>query len=395
MWIYYKLFALSRKSSRYKEESGMTRYRIAVLPGDGIGKEVMEAAFIPLERLGLDAEYVWGDVGWEFWKKEGEALPQRTINLLRSTDACLFGAITSKTADEALQELHPSLQGRGLKYRSPIIQLRQLFNLYVNLRPCKAFPGNPLNYREGIDLVIFRENTEGLYSGIEFHPLPSEVRKVLEFHHPAMKRFSSAKDDEIAVSLRLMTKEGCHRIVQKAFEYAERSRRGRVTLVEKANVLRETGGLMIREARKVAQAYPGITFDVANVDAMAMWLVKNPEQYEVMVAENLFGDIISDLAAQLVGGLGFSASGNIGDHYAIFEPTHGSAPKYAGLGKANPLAMINAVVMMLEWLGEQDRSKVLEKAVGEVIREGKVRTYDMGGTASTREMALAVAERIG
>jgi 3-isopropylmalate dehydrogenase len=209
-----------------------------------------------------------------------------------------------------------------------------------------------------------------------------------------MKRFSPAKDDEIAVSLRLMTREGCRRIVQKAFEYAERSGRKRVTLVEKANVLRETGGLMIREARKIAEAYPAITFDVANVDAIAMWLVKNPEQYEVMVAENLFGDIFSDLAAQLVGGLGFSASGNIGDHYAIFEPTHGSAPKYAGMGKANPIAMINALVMMLEWLGETGRSRTLEKAVGEVITEGKIRTYDMGGTATTEEMAHAVAERI-
>jgi 3-isopropylmalate dehydrogenase len=372
----------------------MARLRIAVLPGDGIGREVMEAAFLPLERLGLDAEYLWGDIGWEFWKKEGSALPQRTIDLLHSTEVCLFGAITSKTADEALQELAPSLREKGFKYISPIVQLRQLFDLYVNLRPCKAFPGNPLNYREGIDLVIFRENTEGLYAGVEFHPLPSEVRRILEIHHPAMKRFSFASDGEIAVSLRLMTKRGCHRIVKKAFEYAKQFGRKRVTLVEKANVLRETGGLMIREAQEVAQAYPEIIFDVVNVDALAMWLVKTPEQYDVLVAENLFGDILSDLAAQLIGGLGFSASGNIGDHYAIFEPTHGSAPKYAQLGKVNPLAMINAMVLMLDWLGELDRSKTLEKAVRQVIYEGKVRTYDMGGSASTTEMARAVAEKI-
>ena len=372
----------------------MARLRIAVLPGDGIGREVMEAAFLPLERLGLDAEYLWGDIGWEFWKKEGSALPQRTIDLLHSTEVCLFGAITSKTADEALQELAPSLREKGFKYISPIVQLRQLFDLYVNLRPCKAFPGNPLNYREGIDLVIFRENTEGLYAGVEFHPLPSEVRRILEIHHPAMKRFSFASDGEIAVSLRLMTKRGCHRIVKKAFEYAKQFGRKRVTLVEKVNVLRETGGLMIREAQEVAQAYPEIIFDVVNVDALAMWLVKTPEQYDVLVAENLFGDILSDLAAQLIGGLGFSASGNIGDHYAIFEPTHGSAPKYARLGKVNPLAMINAMVLMLDWLGELDRSKTLEKAVRQVIYEGKVRTYDMGGSASTTEMARAVAEKI-
>jgi 3-isopropylmalate dehydrogenase len=372
----------------------MARLRIAVLPGDGIGKEVMEAAFISLERLEVDAEYLWGDIGWEYWKKEGNALPQRTIDLLRSTDVCIFGAIISRTKDEAVQELAPSLREKGFKYISPIIQLRQLFDLYVNFRPCKAFHGNPLNYREGIDLVIFRENTEGLYAGVEFHPIPSEVRNVLELHHPAMKRFSFASDEEVAISLRLMTKKGCQRIVKKAFEYAKQSGRKRVTLVEKANVLRETGGLMIREAQRVAEAYPEITFDVANVDAFAMWLVKSPEKYDVIVAENLFGDIISDLAAQLVGGLGFSASGNIGDHYAIFEPTHGSAPKYARMNKVNPLAMINAMAMMLEWLGEQDRSKALEKVVRQVILEGKVRTYDMGGSASTTEMARAVAEKI-
>jgi isocitrate/isopropylmalate dehydrogenase len=286
------------------------------------------------------------------------------------------------------------LKVKGLKYSSPIIRLRQMFDLYTNLRPCKAIPGNPLNYREGIDVVIFRENTEGLYAGVEFHPLPSEVRKVLEGHHPAMKRFSFASNEEIAVSLRLVTKEGCHRILEKAFEHARKFGRKRVTLVEKGNVLRETGGLMIREGQGVSRAYPEIAFDVANVDALAMWLLKNPEQYDVLVAENLFGDIISDLAAQLVGGLGFSASGNIGDNYAIFEPTHGSAPKYTGLGKANPLAMISATVMMLEWLGEMDRSKALERAFREVISEGKVRTYDMGGNASTQEMARAVSERI-
>jgi 3-isopropylmalate dehydrogenase len=372
----------------------MKKYRIAVLPGDGIGKEVTEATMVVLKKLNLEADYRFGDVGWEFWCKEGNALPDRTVQLLKETDVCLFGAITSKTADEALQQLSPSLAGKGFKYRSPIVQLRQLFDLYVNLRPCKAFAGNPLNYREGIDLVIFRENTEGLYAGVEFHPLPSEVRKVLEEHHSAMKRFSSEKDEDIAISLRLMTKRGCHRILEKAFEYARRSGRKRVTLVEKGNVLRETGGLMIREGQSVAKAYPEITFEVANVDALVMWLVKNPNQYEVLVAENLFGDIISDLAAQLVGGLGFSASGNIGDQYAIFEPTHGSAPKYAGLGMVNPIAMLNAVVMMLEWLGELDRSNALERAVRQVLLEGTVKTYDMGGAASTTDMARAVAEKL-
>jgi 3-isopropylmalate dehydrogenase len=373
----------------------MAKYRIAVLPGDGVGKEVTEAAMIVLEKLKLDAEYLFGDIGWDYWCKEGNPLPDRTIQLLKGTDVCLFGAITSKTSDEAIQELTPSLRGKGLKYISPIIQLRQMFDLYVNLRPCKAFPGNKLNYREGIDLVIFRENTEGLYAGIEFYPLSPELRKVLETQSSFMKRFSGEKNEDIAISLRLMTQKGCSRILKKAFEYARKFGRKRVTLVEKANVLRETGGLMIREGKIIAQSYPDLTFDVVNVDALAMWLIKSPEKFDVIVAENLFGDIISDLAAQLVGGLGFSASGNIGDRYAIFEPTHGSAPKYAGLGKVNPLAMVNAVTMMLEWLGESDRSQLLEKAVIKVISEGKVRTYDMGGSRSTLEMAQSVVEKIG
>jgi len=372
----------------------MGKHRIAVLQGDGIGKEVTEATMVVLEKLKLDADYRFGDVGWEFWCKEGNALPDRTIQLLKETDVCLFGAITSKTGDEADKELAPSLRGKGLKYNSPIVTLRQMFDLYVNLRPCKAFHGNPLNYREEIDLIIFRENTEGLYAGVAFHPFPSEVRKVMEVYNPAMKRFSSERDDDIAVSLRLMTKKGCRRILEKAFEYAKRLGRKRLTLVEKGNVLRETGGLMIREAQSIAQRYPEVNFDIANVDAMAMWLVKSPENYDVIVAENLFGDIISDLAAQLIGGLGFSASGNIGDQYAIFEPTHGSAPKYAGLGKVNPLAMINAATMMLEWLGEQNRARALEQAMKRVILEGKTRTYDMGGPSTTMEMAMAVAKQI-
>ena len=373
----------------------MSKYKIAVLPGDGIGKEVMDAALTVLDRLMFDADFTFGDIGWEFWCKEGDPLPIRTINLLKETDVCLFGAITSKSRDQANKELSPMLCGKEFSYRSPIISLRQMFDLYTNLRPCKAFPRNPLNLRDDIDIVVFRENTEGLYSGIECYPLPAEIREAFEKHSPSMNRFHASGNDEIAISVRLMTKRGCRRIVEQAFDYAKHHARKRVTLVEKANVLRETGGLMIREATEVAHDYPEIHFDVTNVDALCMWLVKNPEKYDVLIAENLFGDIISDLSAQLVGGLGFSASGNIGDCYAIFEPSHGSAPKYAGLGKANPIAMINAAGMMLEWLGERDKSLAIENAVRQVVHEGKVRTYDMGGEATTLQMAKAVAERIG
>ncbi|HAR36822.1 MAG TPA: 3-isopropylmalate dehydrogenase, partial [Acidobacteria bacterium] len=326
----------------------MAKYRLAILPGDGIGKEVVEAAMIVLNRLNLDAEYIYGDIGWEFWCKEGNALPDRTIKLLKETDACLFGAITSKPKEDAARELVPELQGQGLSYVSPIVKLRQLFDLYINLRPCKAYPGNPLNYKDNIDLVIFRENTEGSYAGVEFYPLPDQVRQALSLH-PKMKDFQDVPADEIAVSTRIMTRKGCERIVRAAFEYARKHKRKSVTLVEKPNVLRETGGLMLKVARQVAAEYPDIKFYEANVDAMCMWLIKNPFDYDILVAENLFGDIISDLAAQLVGGLGFACAGNIGDKYAVFEPTHGSAPKYAGLYKVNPIATLLAAKMMLDW----------------------------------------------
>lgn len=371
----------------------MAKYKIAVLPGDGIGKDVMDAAMIVLDALKLDAEYIYGDVGWEFWKKEGNPLPDRTIELLKNTDVCLFGAITSKPKEDAEKELAPELRGKGYIYYSPIVKLRQIFDLYINLRPCKAFKGNPLNYRDDIDLIIFRENTEGMYAGVEFYPLPDEVRKALMIH-PNMKKFENVPADEIALSTRIMTKKGCERIVRAAFEYARKYGRKSVTLVEKPNVLRETGGLILRIAREIAKEYPEIEYREANVDAMAMWLVKNPQDYDVLVAENLFGDIISDLSAQLVGGLGFAASGNIGDNYALFEPTHGSAPKYAGQYKVNPMAMLLATKMMLQWLGEEEMATRLENAIASVIEEGKVRTYDMGGTSSTLDVAKAVAERL-
>ena len=371
----------------------MAKYRLAVLPGDGVGRDVMEAAMIVLEKLHLDAEYLYGDIGWEFWRQEGNPLPDRTIHLLKQTDACLFGAITSKPKEDAWKELSPELRDKGLSYFSPIVRLRQEFDLYTNLRPCKAYPGNSLNYRDDIDLVIFRENTEGMYAGVEFHPLPDEVRQALLIH-PKMRKFADVPADEIALSTRIMTKKACERILRRAFEYARQNQRRSVTIVEKPNVLRETGGLILDLARKMAQEYPEIEFKEANVDAMAMWLVKNPQDYDVLVAENLFGDIISDLSAQLVGGLGFACAGNIGDNYAVFEPTHGSAPKYSGMYKVNPTAMILATKMMLDWLGEKELARRLEKAVAEVLQEGKVRTYDMGGGSSTLDMARAVAERI-
>ncbi len=359
--------------------------KIAWLPGDGIGMECCDAARTVLDAVGFDAEYVHGDIGWEFWVKEGEALPQRTVDLLRSTDCAFFGAITSKPVKEAARELAPELQGRGLTYRSPIVRMRQLLDLYICLRPCKAFPGNPLNYREDIDIVVFRENTEGMYIGVEYPRVPEAF-----YQEPGISRIPR----DAAISLRSITREGSRRIVKAAFEYAVRHNRRKVTAVHKANVLRATCGLFLEAAREVAAEYPRIEFDTANVDAMCMWLLKNPNNYDVIVTTNLFGDILSDLCAQLVGGMGFAYSGNIGERYAVFEPTHGSAPKYAGQNKVNPLATILAAKMMLEWLGEVEKAAAIEQAIARVIAEGAVRTYDMGGAAATSQMAQAVAHAL-
>ncbi len=372
----------------------MAKYKIAVLPGDGIGKEVTEAAMIVLDKLGLDAEYTYGDIGWEFWCKEGDPLPERTIKLLKETDCCLFGAITSKPKEEAEKELVPELQGKGLIYFSPIVRLRQLFNLHTNLRPCKAFEGNPLNFKDGIDLIVFRENTEGLYAGVEFHPVPDGVRGALKDNNAKMGRFDDTAADDLAISCRIFTRAGCQRIVRNAFEYAKTHGYPAVTIVEKPNVIRETSGLMVREARKIAKEFDGIDLWETNIDAQCMWLIKNPHDYGVLVASNMFGDIISDLCGQLVGGLGFACSGNIGDDYAVFEPTHGSAPKYSGMYKVNPLAMILTAKMMLDWLDESDKAERLEKAIAEVIKEGKVRTYDMKGDAKTLDVARAIADKL-
>ena len=372
----------------------MPKYQIAWLPGDGIGVDVMQAARLVLDRIGLDAEYVPADIGWEFWRQEGEALPQRTIDVLRSTTCALFGAITSKPKEEAERELRPELRGRGLAYRSPIVRLRQMFDLYCNLRPCKAYPGNPLNYRDDIDLVVFRENTEGLYAGVEFRPFEGEVRAALEKHSPAMVRFKDVPPEDIAISARVITRRGASRIVRSAFEYARRYGYKTVTLVEKPNVLRETSGLMVEAGRAVAAEYPEIQFWDTNIDAQMMWLLKNPRDYGVLVTSNMFGDILSDLCAQLVGGLGFASSGNIGDKYAVFEPTHGSAPKYAGQHKVNPMAMLLAAKLMLDWLGETEKAQLLETAVAAVVLEGRVRTYDMGGSNSTLDVAEAVAQKL-
>ncbi len=385
----------------------MAKYSIAWMPGDGIGKDVMDAARLVLDAMKLDAEYVPCDIGWEFWCNEGNALPDRTVKALQGTTCGLFGAITSKPQDDAKKELAPGLKDKNLVYFSPIVKMRQMFNLHTNMRPCKSYAGNPLNYRGTrlnnpsgedvmIDQVIFRENTEGMYGGVEFYPLPEPVYAAL-CANPKMKPWKDKGLENVALSTRIMSKQGCTNICRQAFEYAKKTGRKRVTLVEKPNVLRETGGLMTRIFRDMAKEYESaqVWADEANIDAICMWMFKNPQDYSVLVAENMFGDIVSDLCAGLVGGLGFAPSANLGDKYAVFEPTHGSAPKYAGQYKVNPHAMLLTAKMMLEWLKESDKAARLESAIARVIKEGKVRTYDMGGKSTTLEVAKEVARFAG
>jgi 3-isopropylmalate dehydrogenase len=369
-------------------------YKIAWLPGDGIGVDVLDATRIVLDKIKLDAEYIHGDIGWEFWCREGDALPQRTVDLLKNVDAAMFGAITSKPVKAAEQELVPELQGKGLIYRSPIVRMRQMFDLYICLRPCKAYAGNPLNYKDDIDIVVFRENTEDLYSGVEFNPVPVELRDVLAKLSKPFAAFKDVPLDQLAISNKVITRKGSERIIRAAFEYAKKYNRKKVTVIHKANVVRATEGMFLDIAKEVHKDFPGIEMDDANVDAICMWLLKNPRNYDVLVATNMFGDIISDLAAQMVGGLGFGCSGNIGEKLAVFEPSHGSAPKYAGLYKVNPIATILSARMMLEWLGEVEKAAALEKATAEVVREGKVRTYDMGGSNTTLELGEAIAAKL-
>lgn len=362
--------------------------KIVALPGDGIGKTVLPEAIRVLDTAGFNADYIHGDIGWEFWCKEGNALPERTIKLLEEHKIGLFGAITSKPNDAALKELDPKLSNKGLVYFSPIVGLRQHFNLDICIRPCQSFKGNPLNFirrdrKNGfeeplVDAVIFRQNTEGLYAGVEWTNPPKVVRDALETH-PKMKAFKHVPSEEMAISTRIVSKNGCTRIIKAAFDYAKKFGYKNVTVCEKPNVLRETSGMMYKIAKEIAKQYPGIELWDTNIDAQMMWLTKNPEAYGVLVAENMFGDIISDGFAGLVGGLGFACSANIGDGAAVFEPTHGSAPKYQELNPSivNPIAMILSACMMLDHLGETEKAKRIKTAIAKVIETGHVKTYDM------------------
>jgi isocitrate dehydrogenase (NAD+) len=377
---------------------------------------VLPEALRVLKAAGFEADYVHADIGWDFWIKEGNALPQRTLDLLEKHCIGLFGAITSKSKDKADAELSPALRGKGYTYYSPIVTMRQHFNLDICIRPCISFPGNPLNFirrtpsggweEPKVNAVIFRQNTEGLYASIEWTNPPEPVRKAFE-SHKKWAAFKNVDGKDLAVSLRVITRQASHRICRAAFEYAEKFGYQSVTICEKPNVLRETSGLFTSEAKAVAQDYPAIRCWETNIDAQMMWLSKNPEDYGVIACSNMFGDIVSDAFAGLVGGLGFACSANIGEDVAVFEPTHGSAPKYEKLSPSivNPIAMILSACMMLDHLGETDKAKRIRGAIGKVIAEGNSRTYDMlrlpgspdvfnKGAANTTQMTDAIIARL-
>ncbi len=398
----------------------MSKRTIVSLPGDGIGRTVLEETIRVLDAAEFEADYVEGDIGWDFWRTEGNPLPQRTIDLLEKHKIALFGAITSKPKDEAFEELAPELQEKGLVYSSPIVGLRQHFNLDICLRPCRTYKGNPLNFiRRGpggvieepeVDVAIFRQNTEGLYGGVEWSDPPEIVHEALMTHPKFVKNFGKTPKEELSVSTRIFTKKSTERILRAAFEHAKKYGYKSVTVCEKPNVIRETSGMMYKMAQQMQKAdFPEIELWNTNIDAQMMWLTKNPENYGVIVAGNMFGDIVSDGFAGLIGGLGFACSAqyNPDSGIAVFEPTHGSAPKYADYETSivNPIAMIESSCMMLDFIDENEIAKKIRKAVADVIAEGKVRTYDMQkmpgradviekGAASTAEMADAIIAKL-
>jgi isopropylmalate/isohomocitrate dehydrogenase-like protein len=331
----------------------MTTYKLAVIPGPGIGAEVVPEAIRVLENTDLKFDCSYFEVGYDVWLKTGSVVPDDVLAGIRKTQACLFGATTTPV---------------GVKgYSSAIIALRTALGLYANVRPAKSYPNS--KSMKDVDIVIVRENTEGMYSGWEF----------------------DAPDS--AYTVRVITRKATERIARHAFELAMK-RSKKVTVVTKANVLRKTDGLFLDATRNVAKDYPEVEVEEAFVDVTAMRLILKPQIFDVIVTSNLFGDILSDEAAGLVGGLGLAPSANIGPDYALFEPVHGSAPALAGRGIANPMAAMLASKMMLDYLGEPNWAQRIENAIVTVLKEAKTLTPDLGGTASTTQLTDAVIDAL-
>ena len=334
-------------------------YNISVLKGDGTGPEITQASIQVLqaiqEKSKFKLNFLFGEAGLHCIEKYNTNLPEDTIELLKRTDACLKGPMT--TPEEAGAPI------------SVAVKIRKLFNLYANVRPCKTFPSVE-SLKPNLDFVVVRENTEGLYAGAEFTVAPG-----------------------VGVAYRIITTEASTRIAEFAFKLAQR-RKKHLTYVHKGNILRITDGIFRDAVKTVSKKFPDVTVDDLHVDAATMQLIKKPEAFDVIVTTNLFGDILSDEAAQVTGGLGLAAGANIGDTFGMFEPVHGSAPKYTGQNRVNPIAIIMAAAMMLDHLGERDTAAKIEKAVTSVLSEGKTRTVDLGGNATTTDMADAIATKV-
>lgn len=358
---------------------------LLVLPGDGIGQEVMFEALKILNFFNLPFNVEFGEIGWECWKKYGDPIPVETWNKINKADAILLGAITSKPHKEAQEELDDSLKDKGFSYISPVIQLRKKLDLFANIRPVKNFLGKG----EAFNLCVIRENTEGLYAGYDYYPVPAFLKPLLNSGH------SELKDKDLSCSFRIQTRSGLYRLYQYAFEYALKNDCKRVTLADKPNVLRNSSVLAREIFEEIAadERFQNIKADIQNVDAIALWLVKRPQQFGVIVAENMFGDILSDLAAGVMGGLGLAPSANIGFEKCYFEPVHGSAPNMQQ-NKANPMAMILTIAQMLNHLKFYKEAKLIEDAISNVIKRGKCLTYDLDGNNSTTQVTKAVLQEL-
>jgi isocitrate dehydrogenase (NAD+) len=356
-------------------------HRITFIPGDGIGPEIMEVMRKIVDATGVDIEWDVQICGEEAIEKYGTPLPNEAIESIKRNKVAIKGPLTTPV---------------GMGYRSINVEIRKRLDLYACIRPCKLYPGVPSRY-EDVDIVVFRENLEGLYSAIEFEVGKDDTQYIIE----EINRLSNANiTKDSALAIKKISIFNSRRIVRAAFEYARRYNRKKVTAVHKANILKHADGLFLRVAREVAEQYPDIEFNDMMIDNAAMQLVKNPERFDIIVTMNLYGDIISDLCAGLVGGLGLAPSGNIGDNYAVFEATHGSAPKYKGMNKVNPSAIILSAVMMLRHIGEDDAADLIEEALSIVIKEGKYLTYDLKpkthpvGTREFGEAILSVINKL-
>ncbi len=356
-------------------------YRITLIPGDGTGPEITQATVKVVEATGVDIEWDEQNAGADIYEEEGTVLPDRVLASLKENKVGIKGPITTPV---------------GTGFRSVNVALRKHFDLYACIRPCKSYVGVRSKY-EDIDLIVVRENTEDLYAGIEFQYGEPRTADLIGY-------ITGISDSKIrpdsGISIKPISVSGSERIIRAAFDYAVKNGRKKVTGVHKANIMKYTDGLFLDVFRNVAKDYPDIEAEDRIVDNMCMQLVQKPELYDVMVLPNLYGDIVSDLAAGLVGGLGVAPGGNIGDDMALFEPTHGSAPKYKGLDKVNPTAMMLSAVMMLRYIGEVKRGDILEKAIADNIAEGKDVTYDLKQdrndptAVGTNRFADAIVEKI-